>query len=148
MVNMERISFTPILLIQAFQLTGKLLQILGKSTVERKIPNYTIFINRYSEIKDHIFGQEPTGLGTGHFTQVVWKETKELGVGCTKARDGKIYVVANYYPPGNYIGDFAVNVPPLGGGTTLEKVTEGLKVNKTIPNICLIIYFVFICRIQ
>lgn len=57
-------------------------------------------------------------MSTGHFTQVVWKESKELGVACTKAKNGNIYVVANYYPPGNYIGCYNENVPPLGGFKT------------------------------
>jgi Cysteine-rich secretory protein family len=48
----------------------------------------------------------------GHFTQVVWKSSKELGVGKAKSRSGRIYVVANYYPPGNYQGQFAQNVLP------------------------------------
>ena len=48
----------------------------------------------------------------GHFTQVVWKSSKELGVGKATSRSGRIYVVANYYPPGNYQGQFAQNVLP------------------------------------
>lgn len=68
-------------------------------------------------------------MGTGHFTQVVWKDSKELGVGCTKAKNGKIYVVANYYPPGNYIGCYVENVLPLGGSKTdSETITKAIKV--------------------
>ncbi|MCJ7547003.1 MAG: CAP domain-containing protein [Deltaproteobacteria bacterium] len=40
---------------------------------------------------------------SGHYTQVVWKDTKELGcakVGCK----GNIIVVCNYDPPGNFLG--------------------------------------------
>lgn len=66
----------------------------------------------YNEIKDHKFGKEPTNLGTGHFTQVVWEDTKEVGVGVAKSKDGHVYVVANYFPPGNMIGSFAKKVPP------------------------------------
>merc|ERR1711972_234783 len=37
----------------------------------------------YSEIKDYTFGKEPSRGGpvTGHFTQVVWKGSTEVGVG-------------------------------------------------------------------
>uniref|UniRef100_A0A2M3ZF87 Putative scp-like extracellular protein n=1 Tax=Anopheles braziliensis TaxID=58242 RepID=A0A2M3ZF87_9DIPT len=71
--------------------------------------------NWYSEIDIHVFGKEPATLKTGHFTQVVWKDSRELGVGVARNRSGQVFVVANYDPPGNYIGSFAKNVPPVGG---------------------------------
>lgn len=66
----------------------------------------------YSEIKDHRFGGEPRSLGSGHFTQVVWKGSTELGTGRARTATGKLLVVANYNPAGNVIGSFAQNVPP------------------------------------
>ncbi|XP_059049161.1 uncharacterized protein LOC131844322 isoform X3 [Achroia grisella] len=79
-------------------------EITGKDPVEKW----------YSEIKDHKFGKEPTNLGTGHFTQVIWEDTQELGVGMARSKDGHIYVVGNYFPPGNVVGSFAQKVrPPL-----------------------------------
>jgi pathogenesis-related protein 1 len=42
--------------------------------------------------------------GTGHYTQMVWGNTKQIGVGVAKGTDGSIIVVANYYPAGNVIG--------------------------------------------
>ena len=48
--------------------------------------------------------------GTGHFTQVVWKETKVLGIAKAKSNDGKIFVVARYHPAGNYMNQFQDNV--------------------------------------
>lgn len=66
----------------------------------------------YSEIKDHVFGREPSSLKSGHFTQVVWKESRELGVAQAKSKTGKLIVVANYDPAGNMMGSFAPNVPP------------------------------------
>ncbi|CAG5036512.1 unnamed protein product [Parnassius apollo] len=68
----------------------------------------------YSEIKDYSFGREPEILTCGHFTQIVWKNTRELGVGSAKSKSGKLYVVANYFPPGNYSGQFVKNVLPPG----------------------------------
>lgn len=68
----------------------------------------------YDEINNHKFGVEPNDLSTGHFTQIVWKETTEIGVGFAK-NNGKIVVVANYTPAGNVIGSYARNVPPIGG---------------------------------
>merc|ERR1712066_1015826 len=67
----------------------------------------------YSEIKDYTFGREPSRGGpvTGHFTQVVWKGSSEVGVGVAQ-KGSKVIVVANYSPPGNYIGQHADNVFP------------------------------------
>ena len=44
-----------------------------------------------------------------HFTQMIWKGTKEFGFGKIK-KNGFCYAVALYYPPGNTIGDFENNV--------------------------------------
>ncbi|XP_064079225.1 uncharacterized protein LOC135196370 isoform X3 [Macrobrachium nipponense] len=65
----------------------------------------------YSEIKDYTFGKEPFDLRAGHFTQVVWQDSKELGVGYARSPTGKIFVVANYNPAGNFVGSFATKVP-------------------------------------
>lgn len=51
----------------------------------------------------------------GHFTQVVWKSTTEVGVGL--ATDGKtVFVVGQYKPAGNMTnpGFFKDNVLPAG----------------------------------
>lgn len=41
---------------------------------------------------------------TGHYTQMVWKNTTEIGIGVAKCSDGAIIIVANYNPPGNVLG--------------------------------------------
>ncbi|KAK3593727.1 hypothetical protein CHS0354_013625 [Potamilus streckersoni] len=70
----------------------------------------------YSEVKMHQFGGEPRTLSSGHFTQVVWVNSKEMGIGKAQAKDGKIVVVASYRPAGNMAGEFAKNVlPPKDG---------------------------------
>lgn len=51
-------------------------------------------------------------MATGHFTQVVWKESQKLGVGVARSSSGRVYVVAQYTPPGNYLGQFQANVRP------------------------------------
>lgn len=65
----------------------------------------------YDEIKHYKFGQSNPGnfSQVGHFTQLVWKESRELGVGM--ARNGNnVYIVCNYDPPGNFMGNYASNV--------------------------------------
>lgn len=51
----------------------------------------------------------------GHFTQVVWKDSAELGVGMA-TNGNKVYVVGQYRPPGNMNTKeyFEKNVGPLG----------------------------------
>ena len=70
----------------------------------------------HDEIKDYDF-ERSSGRGTGHFTQVVWRDSRQVGVGRAQAADGKWLVVANYLPAGNFIGRYAENVLPLGDGT-------------------------------
>lgn len=64
----------------------------------------------YDEIKDHDF-QRDHQKGTGHFTQLVWKSSTDVGFGVARAADGSFYAVANYYPAGNFIGRYVINVP-------------------------------------
>jgi hypothetical protein len=48
--------------------------------------------------------------GCGHYTQVVWRDTKRVGCGVATCNGGgspKEYWVCNYDPPGNWVG----NVP-------------------------------------
>jgi hypothetical protein len=67
----------------------------------------------YDEIKLYNFNRPGFSMGTGHFTQVVWKGSQKLGVGFALTGDGKtLYVVAQYSPPGNYQGQFGQNVLP------------------------------------
>ena len=54
-----------------------------------------------------------------HYTQMVWKGTQQLGCYMSQCAPGSIFsadygtsdfVVCEYYPPGNWIGEFADNV--------------------------------------
>ncbi|MFD3430777.1 CAP family protein [Nocardia fluminea] len=63
----------------------------------------------YDEVGDYNFDSPGFSMSTGHFTQVVWKDTTKIGVGLA-IRDNTTYVVANYDPPGNDLGRFPENV--------------------------------------
>ena len=68
-------------------------------------------------------------MGTGHFTQVVWKGTKELGVGraSNTKKNGMVctYVVGRYRPAGNFQGKFQENVKKgTFSNSICEKVDE------------------------
>lgn len=75
----------------------------------------------YDEISKYNFASGIYSAATGHFTQMVWKGSKQLGCAiqeCTASQLGlgsgssAKYVVCNYDPPGNYIGEFLQNVLP------------------------------------
>lgn len=63
----------------------------------------------YSEIKDYNFSKMEGQKGTGHFTQVVWKASKEMGIALATGPKGN-YIVAEYNPPGNFVGKYAENI--------------------------------------
>lgn len=65
----------------------------------------------YAEVTDPGYNYESPGLasnpGTGHFTQVVWANTSRVGCGVSGS-----FVVCQYQPAGNVLGNFAGNVLP------------------------------------
>jgi len=68
----------------------------------------------YDEISDYNFNNPGQSSGVvGHFTQVVWKGSAKLGTGCAQSSSGSYYVVSNYFPAGNFIGEEKNNVFPI-----------------------------------
>ena len=46
-----------------------------------------------------------------HYTQIIWKNTKEIGISISHDKENKRYcTVILYYPPGNVLGGFPDNV--------------------------------------
>ncbi|CAF0857943.1 unnamed protein product [Adineta steineri] len=65
----------------------------------------------YNECNKYDYRNPSYQPGTGHFTQVIWKDSQEVGFAQAQGTS-MIYAVAMYYPPGNYVGDFDRNVFP------------------------------------
>jgi uncharacterized protein YkwD len=64
----------------------------------------------YDEIREYNYAAPGFGPA-GHFTQVIWRDSRQLG--CGVARCGvDIYWVCRYAPPGNVEGEFPRNVSP------------------------------------
>ena len=69
--------------------------------------------------------------GAGHFTQVVWAGTENLGCAVSTCPEGgpdpgrKIYV-CNYDPPGNWRGEFEANVFPAAAADEAQSDDEAL----------------------
>ena len=68
----------------------------------------------YNEVKSYNFNNPGFSSGTGHFTQVVWKNSKEFGIGLY-CQNNKCFMTGNYYPGGNfgYNTEYARNVQNL-----------------------------------
>jgi len=67
----------------------------------------------YDECRGYDYTREPVSSETGHFTQLVWSNTTQLGVGVTKSdKTGKFYVVMKYFPPCNYNGQYRQHLSP------------------------------------
>lgn len=65
----------------------------------------------YDEMKQYTWNSEPkASFKAAQFSQMVWKSSKELGIGVGRTKSGKVIVVASYYPRGNIIGQFLNNV--------------------------------------
>ena len=65
----------------------------------------------YNEVSLYNYNQPGFTTATGHFTQLVWKDSTRLGVGISyNVNRTRVVVVARYSPPGNYEGEYQDNV--------------------------------------
>ncbi|KAI7868216.1 CAP domain-containing protein [Mucor mucedo] len=67
----------------------------------------------YNEVRNYNYntGSNKPGSSTGHFTQVVWKGTTQIGCGATYCNNYRqTFYVCNYNPSGNYNGQNRANV--------------------------------------
>jgi uncharacterized protein YkwD len=67
----------------------------------------------YDEIAKYKFPNGGFSMTTGHFTQVVWRGTTQVGCGHTECKGNDIWV-CNYDPAGNWDGQYRDNVLPVG----------------------------------
>merc|ERR1712007_372489 len=89
----------------------------------------------------------PNGCtGTDQFTQLVWKDTAEVGMTCDSL--GKGFMFANFWPQGNMTRQYSKNVFPEGSpmqagklirkipfeGTFSSLTTEAEEVIESIPD--------------
>jgi uncharacterized protein YkwD len=64
----------------------------------------------YSEEQKYDYDKPGYTSGIGHFSQLVWVGSKEIGCGAACTSTNECYVTCNYSPAGNYIGEFEENV--------------------------------------
>lgn len=65
----------------------------------------------YREVADYDFARGGFSMQTGHFTQLVWVGTTELGCGQSTCNGLDVWV-CQYGPPGNVEGQYRQNVLP------------------------------------
>lgn len=65
----------------------------------------------YDELAHYKFPNGGFAMDTGHFTQVVWRGTAQLGCGHAQCKGMDLWV-CEYDPPGNWEGQYRENVLP------------------------------------
>ncbi|KAJ8971424.1 hypothetical protein NQ317_018159 [Molorchus minor] len=95
----------------------------------------------YDEIKDIQAGVidsfKSTDPATGHFTQVVWAATTEIGCGMSKSGDQKPLLSATYYVACNYgVGGNMLGAKIYTRGPACSQCKNGLKCNSDYPGLC------------
>ncbi|XP_020619221.1 protein PRY2-like isoform X3 [Orbicella faveolata] len=67
----------------------------------------------YNEVSLYNYEDPKFSTDTGHYSQLVWGATNEIGMAKAKTRDNtNVYVVARYKPAGNVVNLFESNVKP------------------------------------
>ena len=67
--------------------------------------------NLYKDIKNYNFEKSKCVIKASRFTQLVWKNTKQVGFGLSlNTNTNHFFAVAIYYPPGNKLGNYKENV--------------------------------------
>jgi|688.fasta_scaffold198975_3 hypothetical protein len=74
----------------------------------------------YKEIDYYNFSKPSFSSDTGHFTCLVWKNSKTFGIGVSMI-DNTVVVSFNTSPPGNVVGEFEQNVLPKLSEVPLPK---------------------------
>jgi len=67
----------------------------------------------YDELKQYNFKRGGFSMNTGHFTQLVWRATTQVGCAKAQCKGNDIYV-CEYDPPGNVETEYQQNVQPPG----------------------------------
>ncbi|CAG7677361.1 unnamed protein product [Allacma fusca] len=94
--------------------------------VKQNIPPKRCVKSWYKEEQKYDWDNIGHQKGTGHFTQLIWKGSRILGVGYATSLNGGTFLVCNYDPPGNTEDNFAANVLPPKTRTTLQKVSSSI----------------------
>jgi hypothetical protein len=73
-------------------------------------PSQLIVNKWYEEKENYDFSKNCSQNNTKNFTQIVWKDTTEIGFGLAYSQTGNTFIVVNYYPSGNISNEYDYNV--------------------------------------
>jgi len=81
---------------------------MGTAGLDSNVERVEWFANEKSDYNGELIKDSsevgPNDPVTGHYTQMVWRETTQ--VGCANSSDGNLdFMVCRYSPPGNYVGE-------------------------------------------
>ena len=84
--------------------TGENLYYFWSSSTNLTVNGAQAVDDWYDEIKDYDFkkGCSKNGGVVGHFTQLVWKGSSQLGIGVARSSQNSVFVVGNYHFGGNF----------------------------------------------
>ncbi|XP_068666635.1 pathogenesis-related protein PRB1-3-like [Aristolochia californica] len=51
------------------------------------------------------------GADCGHYTQMIWRTSQKLGCESVLCQSGNTFIICNYDPPGNYVGEGPFDLP-------------------------------------
>lgn len=77
----------------------------GKNYTVQEVVDSWYSENQYYTYAPYGDGDCQSGQVCGHYTQVIWKDTTEIGCGYAACDSSEIWV-CNYNPPGNYSGQY------------------------------------------
>lgn len=78
-------------------------------------------MNNYN-YSDPVFSEQ-----TGHFTQLVWESTSTVGCGARLCGTKGWYLVCEYWPRGNVVGEFGEQVHHQLNGSNWTDATERMR---------------------
>ncbi|KAM0430995.1 hypothetical protein ACHAPT_005629 [Fusarium lateritium] len=89
--------------------------------------NVTASVEAWGEERDNYdFDKGEFSKKTGHFTQLVWRDTTDVGCGRKLCGERGWYLVCEYWPRGNVIGRFTDQVYKEEGGAVRARPGVGL----------------------
>jgi hypothetical protein len=66
-----------------------------------------------TEAKDYDLRRAVCRTRCGHYTQMIWSDTREVGCGVARSRSREVWI-CNYNPPGNIAGESPIPSKSLG----------------------------------